>query len=112
MLVQVHNSCLKSRSVTFQLNTSQHERLAAYPSDADHDVARVQVSVHKVVSQQHLEVGVHSQRDNLCVESAGLPNVLGHTLTYKQSHSSRSSHWSVKFQTYIQDDEDVQNHGY
>ena len=82
-------------NVTAQRSTARHQRLVAYPSDADHDVARVQVGVHKVVSQQHLEVGVHPQRDNLCVEGAGLPNILGHTLTYKQSQSSRPSHWSI-----------------
>lgn len=54
------------------------------PSNADHDVARVQVCVHEVVSQQHLEVGIHSQGHNLGVEGAGLPNILCHTLTCRQ----------------------------
>lgn len=52
----------------------------SYPSDANHDVAGMQVCVHKVVSKQHLEVGVHSQRHNLGVEGTRLSYVLSHTL--------------------------------
>ena len=59
----------------------QKTRLEATdPSNADHDVARMQVSVHKVVGQQHLEVCVHSQGHYLGVEGARLPDILGNTL--------------------------------
>jgi len=39
----------------------------------DKDVARVQVSVHKVVAQQHLQVGIHPKRHHLHARSAKPP---------------------------------------
>ena len=56
-----------------------------HPSDADHDVAGMQIGVHKVVGQQHLEVGVHAQGHNLGVEGARLPDVLRHALSCKMT---------------------------
>lgn len=55
-----------------------------HPSDADHDVARMQIGVHKVVGQQHLEVGVDPKGHNLGVEGAGLPYVLCYALSCKK----------------------------
>ena len=54
---------------------------STHPSDTDHDISGVQISVHKVVCQQHLEVCVYPKGDNLGVERAGLSDVLRHTLT-------------------------------
>ena len=60
------------------MTRSSSVKLSAHPSDPDKDVARVQVSVHKVICQEHLQVGVDSQRHDLGVDGLGTPNVLGH----------------------------------
>jgi hypothetical protein len=43
----------------------------------DQDIAWVQVCVHKVVRQQHLEESVYPQRHHLSVQGAGAGDVVG-----------------------------------
>ena len=41
--------------------------------------------MHKVICQQHFEVGVHSKGNHLCIEGRWIADVFGYTLTCNES---------------------------
>ena len=54
---------------------------------------------HKVVVEEHFEVGVHTEGNNLCVVRGRLPDVLGHALSCMTTNSFSQPHHSSTITT-------------